>query len=246
MLLSDLRQAMAPDAVLADLSRNGLALISGVHGPAQLVELLGEIGGTVIRHRDSGPDGVTVIEDREARAAAFAGFTRGPLLPHTDRSGTADPPDLVLTACGAEPTSGGEAVLVDGRSVHLELAETAPASLAALSAPRSVLFGGAGGHLSSVFEEDERGIVRVRLRLDALARFGPAAATHVARLRAAIERHARSMPVRSGSGYVLDNRRWLHGRGGYEGARIMYRLTARARPGSVTGGFLGPSVTPDR
>ena len=58
-----------------------------------------------------------------------------------------------MTVCGSEPTSGGESILVDGRAVYLDLAENDPAALRALSAPRSALFGGADGHLSSVFAE---------------------------------------------------------------------------------------------
>ena len=90
MLLMDalIRRATAPDCVLAELARTGLALIDSIPGPAQMVALTHALGATLVPHRDSGPDGVTVIEDRGARGAALAGFTRSPLSPHTDRSGT--------------------------------------------------------------------------------------------------------------------------------------------------------------
>lgn len=239
MLLLDvpIRHSTAPEGVLADLARTGLALVDVTPEPAQLIALTHALGAALVWHRDSGPDGVTVIEDRGARGAALAGFTRSPLSPHTDRSGTTDPPDVLLTVCGHEPTSGGESILVDGRAVYLDLAEHDPAALRALSAPRSALFGGADGHLSSVFAEREGGIVSVRFRLDALARFGPAVAPHIPALRAAIDRHTCTVPARIGTGYVLDNRRWLHGRRAYEGPRLVYRVTARARPGSIRGGF---------
>jgi hypothetical protein len=237
-LLPDLpvRQSMAPADIMADLTRTGLALVDSVTGAAQLVELTRSLGATVVPHRDSGPDGVTVIEVRGARDAALAGFARSPVSPHTDRSGSACPPDLLLTACGRAATAGGEALLVDGRAVYLDLMQNAPDALHGLANPRSALFGGADGQLCSMFTT-EGGTVAIRLRLDSLARFGPAAAPHVPALRAAIGRHTRTVPMRAGFGYVLDNRRWLHGRRAYNGPRLLYRVLASARPGSIAGGF---------
>jgi hypothetical protein len=126
---------MAPADIMAGLSRTGLALVDGVSSAAQLVGLTRSLGATVVPHRDSGPGGVTVVEDRGARTAALAGFTRSPLSPHTDRSGTACPPDLLLTACGQAATSGGEALLVDGRAVYRDLVQNAPDALRGLAPP---------------------------------------------------------------------------------------------------------------
>jgi hypothetical protein len=232
-----IRRSTAPNDVVADLGRTGLALVDAVPDPASMLVLTRRLGAVVVPHRDSGPDGVTIIEDRASRTAALAGFSRAALFPHTDRSGTLDPPGLLFTVCGREPTTGGESVLVDGRMVYLDLAESDPAALAALSAPRSVMFGGADGHLTSVFTS-AGGVVSVRFRLDALARFGPRAEPHVPALRAAIQRHAWTGPARVGTGYVLDNRRWLHGRRAYTGPRLVHRITANAtRPGTIIGGF---------
>lgn len=224
-----------PGDVLTDLTRVGLALIE-VPSPDRLTELMHALGSTIVPHRDSRPDGVTVIEDRGACVAALAGFTREAPTPHTDRSGIADPPDLLMTICANEPSTGGELLLVDGRAVYLDLAQESPNALAALSAPRSVLFGGADGYLGSVFTA-HGGSVAVRFRLDALVRFSPAVGPHLATLRAAIDRHTITVPSRAGTGYVLDNGRWLHGRRSFTGDRLMYRVTASARPGTIRGGF---------
>ncbi|OLT15436.1 hypothetical protein BJF78_01635 [Pseudonocardia sp. CNS-139] len=232
-----IRRSTAPEDVLVDLACTGLALVEAVPDPASMLALTRRLGAVVVPHRDSRPDGVTVIEDRGARAAALAGFTRSSLFPHTDRSGTPDPPGLLFTVCGREPTSGGESVLVDSQAVYRDLAESDPPALAALSAPRSAMFGGADGHLTSVFTVTG-GVVSVRFRLDALARFGPRAEPYVPALRAAIARHAWTVPARAATGYVLDNRRWLHGRRAYTGPRLVYRITANAtRPGMIIGGF---------
>lgn len=237
-MLSNLpiRRCSAPADVLADLRRFGAALIDEVLGPSELVGLARSLG-VVAPHRDSGPDGVTSIEDRGVGSPGMAGFTRAELLPHTDRSGVDEPPILLLTACGRRPCSGGESLLVDGQVVHDDLARNAPDALVALSAPRSALFGGADGHLGSVFTRGAEGVVAIRLRLDSLVRFAPAAVPHLPVLRAAIRRHMIVLPVRAGSGYVLNNHRWLHGRRGFEGPRLMYRVIADPLPGAVPGGF---------
>jgi hypothetical protein len=115
-LLSDLprRRCGSPDEVLDDLARVGIALLNGVTAPVDLLTLADSIG-TVVPHRDSRPDGVTVIEDRGATGTALAGFSCRGLSPHTDRSSVERPPGLVLAVCGREPAAGGEFVLVTVR-----------------------------------------------------------------------------------------------------------------------------------
>lgn len=96
--------------------------------------------------------------------------------------------------------------------------------LAALSAPRSAYFGGASGHLGSVFERAGDGRVAVRLRLDSLVRFSPAASLYVSRLHELVQRLSIPLDLAVGDGYVLLNDRWLHGRKRFTGGRTMLRL----------------------
>lgn len=236
-MLPDLspRHCSSTGHVLADVARSGVALLIGVSAPSQLLSLADALG-TVVPHRDSGPDGVTVIQDRGARASGLAGFSRCGLALQTDRSGVEFPPGLVLTACGNEPSAGGESLLADGLAIYDDLAESNPDALEALCSPRSALFGGADGHLTSVFTM-HRGTVSIRLRTDDLARFAPTVTPHLSTLRAAIERHAVALPLRTGEGYVINNHRWLHGRNSFRGNRIFYRVTANPHPGAVPAGF---------
>jgi hypothetical protein len=223
--------------VEADLLRAGVALIDGVAGPLDLLGLARSLG-SVVRHRDSRPDGVTTIEDRgAARVAGLAGFTRCTLPPHTDGSGVNEPPGLLLTACGREPLEGGQITLVDGRAVYGELASIATEAIDALHTARSAMFGGADGHLGSVFTRRADGAITIRLRLDILARFAPVVTPHLPALREAIRRHTLSLSATKGTGYVLDNHRWLHGRLAYEGPRVMYRVLAQPDPGRIPTGF---------
>ena len=229
----------APEDMLADLSRDGLALIQVEPTPERLIALTRALGARVVAHPHSGADGVTAIEDRGACVAPLAGFTRAALAPHTDRSGVAEPPDLLLTVCATAASSGGDLLLVDGRAVFLDLAKHASDALVALCAPRSALFGGADGHLGSVFAP-HADTAAVRLRLDSPIRFSPAVAPHLPVLRAAVDRHTVAVPAQPGTGYVLDNRRWMHGRRSYTGARCMLRVTAVAAAGTSRAGFAVP------
>lgn len=95
-----------------------------------------------------------------------------------------------------------------------------------LSAPRSVLFGGATGHLGSIFANTNDGHVTIRLRMNDLVRFSPEVTAFLPELRAAIDRHALTFTLNNGQGYILDNHRWLHGRGAFTGQRVMYRVNA--------------------
>ncbi|WP_157434374.1 MULTISPECIES: TauD/TfdA family dioxygenase [Actinoalloteichus] len=88
---------------------------------------------------------------------------------------------------------------------------------------RSVLFGGSAGHLGAIFEPTGPGLLGVRLRLDGLARWSPQAARWRDLLVATIRRHEHIIPLAAGQGYVLNNRRWLHGRRAFTGQRVMYR-----------------------
>lgn len=216
----------------ATLAEKGIALFSDVSSAADVADLARTVG-IVVGHRDSDQNGVTAITayaEPMGESSGFAGFTPAALEPHTDRSGVAEPPHLLLVACAREAITGGECVTVDARAVYDDLARLYPEVLADLSTPRTVLFGGAAGHLGAVFTPfaDER--IIIRLRLDKLAKFSPLVARHLPILREVIDRHSNTFSLRSGEGYVLDNYRFLHGRRAFTGDRLLYRVHANPRP----------------
>ncbi|WP_051341845.1 TauD/TfdA family dioxygenase [Pseudonocardia spinosispora] len=230
--------------ILTDLAQAGIALLTDVSGPTDLLSLASALG-VLAPHRDSRPDGVTVIEDRGATESGMVAFTRQGLAPHTDRSSIPVPPGLVLTACGYVPVAGGESLLADGKAIYDELASTSPAALEAFCTPRSALFGSADGYLGSIFtRQGDR--VSIRLRTDDLVRFGPIVNTHMSTLEAAIEKHTTTMPMPAGSGYVINNLRWLHGRNDFRGRRLLYRVTANPHPLALVPGFRSVLAAPNR
>jgi hypothetical protein len=49
----------------------------------------------------------------------------------------------------------------------------------------------------------------------------------------------------AGYGYVINNRRWLHGRRAFAGPRLLYCVTANAHQGTIQAGFrLAPDEQP--
>lgn len=157
-------QKGAATELVSLLAEHGLVLFDGVNNPDELLQLARSIAA-VVPHRDSDAAGITTIADvgGELRSG-FAGFSACALDPHTDRSGIANPPALLMMSCGRPASSGGECVAVDGKLIYDDLAETSPEAIEALSSPRSVLFGGAAGHLGSIFSRiGDRIVIRLRL-----------------------------------------------------------------------------------
>jgi hypothetical protein len=220
-----------------------MAMISGLTDRAELLRA-GHSLMTISLHRDSDSGGVTTIERRFSTAiGSLSGFTDRELVPHTDGSTVAEPPRILILACVRRPRSGGQVVLVDGGGLYQEIAETDPAMLDALRAPRSAYFGGGSGHLGSVFEDLGGHRVAVRLRFDDLIRFSPAASLYVGRLRELVRLRAITLDLAVGEGYVLLNDRWLHGRRRFVGDRTMLRLIGDPLPEhQVAPGFLPVGV----
>lgn len=136
----------------------------------------------------------------------------------------------MTTSCLRPGTTGGECILADGQAIYNELAESQPDALRAFHTPHSVRFGGAAGHLGAIFTDVDTNRVILRLRLDDLAQFSPAVNYWLPALRAAIYRHALTVMLKPGDGYILDNHRWLHGRQPFSGPRVLCRILGNPLP----------------
>lgn len=227
----DIGAAGGVGELAAVLARDGIALFDGVHTEQQMLQLAVRLG-RLVPHRDSTRSGLTVISDRGAvrPRAGQAGFSSHALAAHTDCSDLPRPPLLVAMTCVRPADRGGDCVLVDGRAVHAELAATVPDALADLTTQRGAYFGGAAGIVGNVFEPGPGGLVGVRLRRDGLARFAPHTQRWLGVLAQVIDRHSITVPTAPGGAYVVNNRRWLHGRTAFTGPRTMYRALIDPHP----------------
>ncbi|GAB3862138.1 TauD/TfdA family dioxygenase [Dactylosporangium cerinum] len=229
------------DQLMTVVADEGAAAFDGVAGRPGLLRFA-QSALTVYRHRDSDTDGVTMIHDRGAPAerAGNLGFGHRQLSLHTESSARQHPPALMVLYCASAASAGGACQLLDGAELVRELAQHDPELLALLCAPRSVLFGGAAGHLGSVLTvADTR--MSIRLRLDELAQFSPVLAHRLPDLRKVLTDLMITIRLRPGSGYALSNTRWLHGRSAFTGDRIMYRLLGEPHDRfSISAGFPSP------
>ncbi|GHJ39959.1 TauD/TfdA family dioxygenase [Streptomyces sp. TS71-3] len=222
---------MAEEAAIAARLRDvGLVSLDGLTSRSAVLAFAARIMD-LARHRDSDSDGLTAIRDtgRHAHREGFAGFGDGELALHTDRSGTPDPPRLVLLVCGKAADQGGECLLTDGKAVHTQLITGDREAAQALAQPRTTYFGDGDGQAAEVFTIHRDHRVSVRLRLDGLARWTPTVEPYVPLLRATAVQHQISLALAPGQGYLLDNERWLHGRRAFVGDRLCWRALGYPR-----------------
>ncbi|MEU8804764.1 TauD/TfdA family dioxygenase [Spirillospora sp. NPDC048819] len=216
--------AEMPRVIAQRLRDVGLVVLEGMASRGEVLALASRVMD-ITAHRDSDPDGLTTIRDtgRHLDRPGFAGFTDKELAPHTERSGIATPPRLMLLVCGRPAGQGGECLLTDARAVHAELVENRREAALALSEPRTTFFGAGDGHAAQVFTAHPAGRVSVRLRLDGLARWSPMVQPHLRDLWEATLQHQLSLRLAAGQGYLLDNTRWLHARQAFTGDRLCWR-----------------------
>ena len=229
--LSDIGSWSVNDSV--EILRNefavkGLVFLEGFEKPEELLRTLSPLG-TVYHHRDSLANGLTHVATSEddAQSAAGAGklgFTKDGLVPHTDRSGANDPPNMLAFWIERPAAISGASLFVDAFALFEVMSCRFPNELAVLCRPNAAIFKSETGYLeSSVFStEGER--LRIRFRFDNMMFLSPDAAKAVDVMLPVIRELSAIKRLHAGQGYLLDNLRWLHGRTHFVGARSAYRL----------------------
>jgi len=245
-LYVDLRAQDGRAALVHRLADHGLVTFDRIAGRNEALALMRSVA-TVVHHRDSDPDGVTVLNATEPQAgvrSGFAGFSSQELVPHTEGSSLPRPPSLMMLLCAVPAGEGGATKAIDGREVYDSLAAEAPEAMRELMTPRSALFGAGAGHLGSVFELVGGGAVRIRFRLDDLVRFSPAVTAVLPHLLEVMHSRTVRFTLGPGQGYILQNGRWLHGRTRFGGRRQMYRILGESHPADRPGRSVGFGFMP--
>lgn len=206
--------------------------------PKQLRDLVDRFG-TIIKHPDSDEYGVTKIAPAEDSDCTDRnrGLTSKELYLHTDGSAVIEPPPFFLFYCSKPAPEGGLSKLLDGKELYEILNWISPDLLKSLLEPNSAIFGNPKDDhvIGSVFSQDEKGIVSVRFRYDTLGYYSAPIASKLEDLLSIMEGLKVSFRLDSGQGYIINNRRCLHGRTSFNGEREMYRVLFNFSPYSRMG-----------
>jgi alpha-ketoglutarate-dependent taurine dioxygenase len=223
-LSRDTRFITEPIEIPEHLLGEGLVFFRSPQTRRSLIALAQSLGN-IVPHRDSDPDGITVIEDRAQSQLEYRGLTNLALDPHTDRSSEERPPRLILNYCTLAASEGGEVVLADARAVYDILTHTQPRVISLLERPDAVGFSdGSKTLVAPVFSRDSSGRVRVRFKFDSSLVANDDTWWALKHFKATIEEHSLQIPLHQGEGYIVDNSWWLHGRRQFSGSRQVLRL----------------------
>lgn len=171
--------------------------------------------------------GVTIIRPLAATSAGEAGFTSDPLGLHTDRATTPLPPSILATLVMEQSEDGGSSLLLDGKSLVMDV-------LSGGSFSADLMLRTDAGELIPIFNRDSRGLCQIRYRDDDVARpyaKNASAASRLAAVRRSLN-SSQATPMKVGEGYLIHNHRYLHGRTGFLGNRVVARLLATVSPES--------------
>jgi alpha-ketoglutarate-dependent taurine dioxygenase len=208
------------------LQETGFVLVDHLRSEDEAITLAEGLGD-IYAHRDSEPSGLTRIRvwDAGGERAGYRGFTGKALLPHTDRSCLADPPDLLIQACARCSVDGGASIVADGRLLYDVLFKEEPELLREMMAASAARFDdGENVYIGPLFEALADGSISLRLRIDDCIFVSGTLALKFSKLLDYIDKLTWRFSLRPGQAYIVNNRWWLHGREAFEGGREMWRI----------------------
>ncbi|WP_432096386.1 TauD/TfdA family dioxygenase [Streptomyces sp. bgisy100] len=218
------RAAQASDMIAVQLRETGLVTVDGLRSRHHVLAFASRLMD-LTSHPHSAQDGLTLIRDTGSHAyrAGFAGLGNGELQAHTERSGTPQPPRLMLLVCLRPALTGGDVLIADGAHVYGRLLDSCPEAAMKLAQPRTACYGAGVGYATQVITAHTEGRISIRLRQDSLARWSPVVRPYLPHLRGAIADSQHRIVLQAGQGYLLDNHRWLHARMPFSGDRRLLR-----------------------
>ena len=222
------------------LDENGFAVFGGITSPQQFLGVAEEIG-TPRRYVQTDENGVTTLSSLEAtKGIGQAGKFEvdHELQPHTDGCAMSEPAQFLMLYCVQPDTlGGGESMLVDGKKVYERMIQQNPELLERLQTPDSVVFGPKDKPekqlRTSIISVEDDGLVSFRLRRDGEAWYVDQDGVlkplseldeELKPFYDLVEEEMTKFTLQPGQGFIVNNRRMLHGRTKIQGEREVKRV----------------------
>ena len=222
----DLSQDENGGQVVSTLKEWGYARFDNVTSREGLVGLAQRLG-PIILHRDADELGITEVtpHDVDPALSSGLGFTDQELMLHTDGTAVPMPARFIVLCCATPARLGGTTRLLDGRLLHVSLADSYPSLLEKLQTPDSTIFGdpGSNRYVGSVFAKDDADQWRIRFRADKEVRYSNLSGAEINSLIEIMNSLATEFKLEQGQGYIASNTRVLHARTAFRGLRRMWR-----------------------
>lgn len=210
--------------IIPTLHKNGMVMLCDFANEEQGITIANYFGN-IMQTLDALNNGITKITESASgqNANNSRAFTRLDLYPHTDRSPLEHPPELLLNWVLEPSLKGGETILVDGELVYQQMFATNPEETTLLFEDIATFTDGINTYVGGIFSKNANNKIEIRFRNDNCVIFNKRAKNAIKHLISIIDQNRIQIPLQKGKGYLIDNRRWLHGRSSYEGHRVICR-----------------------
>jgi hypothetical protein len=214
------------DSIKYQLKECGIIFIKDIFSNADATHIADKLG-TIVENMDADTQGITEISNKKIghNKKNSAAFTAKGLYLHTDRSPLATPPNLLMNWTCVKDCDGGEAVLVDGQQIfeyikskHQEIIEILT------NADVACFTDGIDTFTGPIFNVNDDSTLHVRFRYDQCSFFKLEAKEAIKIFQKTAEKLAHIIDFEVGSGYIIKNHRWLHGRKSFDGYRMVSRI----------------------
>jgi hypothetical protein len=215
--LSDIRKQFKENGIifLREISSNSAAI--------DIANLL----GLIVENLDADNYGITEISNtkRGHNKKNSAAYTSQELHLHTDRSPIAKPPTFVMNWICVKDCVGGESTLADGNKIFEYINTEHPEYVDALTNTDVACFSdGIDTFIGSIFTFNEQNNLETRFRYDKCSFFKLESSKEIKFFKDSANKLAYVIDFDVGEGYILNNKRWLHGRKSFKGYRMIRRI----------------------
>lgn len=214
------------DLIINNLKEKGMILIKNVFSSTDARDIATRLG-SIIGNIDADNSGITEISNKRVgnNKKNSIAFTTQRLNLHTDRSPLETPPNLIMNWICVKNCTGGQAILVDGYKIFEEIKLKHKDILNILMNPEIACFtDGIDTFTGPIFYTDSSNKLSVRFRYDQCSFFKLEAKKSIVLFQKIAEKLAHIIDFNIGSGYIINNNRWLHGRSHFEGSRMIRRI----------------------